>query len=84
MLAGAARANQGRVQFLGLDIQDSDTAARTYEAEVQSPYSVGPAIEGSHLDFGVDKPPQTVFIDRSGIVVARFVGPSTPTALPST
>lgn len=75
VLADAARATDGKVQFLGLDIQDSDQAARAYEAEVRSPYPVGPAIEGSYLDFGVDKPPQTFFIDRAGVVVARVVGP---------
>lgn len=75
VLADSARASEGRVQFLGLDIQDSDAAARAYEAEVRSPYPVGPAIEGSYVDFGVDKPPQTLFIDRRGVVAARFVGP---------
>lgn len=75
VLADAALATDGKVQFLGLDIQDSDQAARAYEAEVRSPYPVGPAVEGSYLDFGVDKPPQTIFIDRKGIVVARFIGP---------
>ena len=75
VLADAARASEGKVQFLGLDIQDSDAAARAYEAEVQTPYPVGSAIEGSYLDFGVDKPPQTLFIDRRGMVVARLVGP---------
>src|SRR3989442_10815809 len=40
VLNSGARERAGRVQFLGVDIQDTDQAARTYQAEVQSPYPV--------------------------------------------
>ena len=75
VLAAAARANEGRVQFLGADIQDTDEAARAYEAEIQSPYPVGPITHGSYRDFGVTAPPETFFLDSQGVVVARFLGP---------
>lgn len=75
VLAAAARANKGRVQFLGADIQDTDEGARAYEAEIQSPYPVGPITRGSYRDFGVTAPPETYFIDRRGVVVSKILGP---------
>ena len=75
VLAAAARQTAGKVLFFGIDIQDSDAAARTYEAEVKSPYPVGPAIRGSYRDFGVTAPPETFFVDRHGIVQSRIIGP---------
>ncbi len=75
VLNAAARKYFGRVQFLGIDIQDSDSAARTYQAEAQSPYPVGPAIAGGYLEWGVTAPPETFFVSRQGIVVAKIVGP---------
>ncbi len=75
VLAAAARQMEGRVQFVGVDIQDTDSAARAYEAEVKSPYPVGPAIHGSYRDFGVTAPPETFFVDRNGTVVSHIIGP---------
>lgn len=75
VLNAAAVKYAGRVQFLGVDIKDTDAAARAYQAEVQSPYPVGPAVEGSYAQWGVSAPPETFFIDRLGIVISRFVGP---------
>jgi len=73
-LNAAAREYKGRVQFLGVDIQDSDSAARAYQAEFMSPYPVGPAIKGSYREWGVTAPPETFFIDRQGVVVSKVVG----------
>jgi cytochrome c biogenesis protein CcmG/thiol:disulfide interchange protein DsbE len=75
VLNAAAREYAGRVQFVGVDIQDSDGAARNYQAEVQSPYPVGPAIVGTYHDWSVVAPPETFFIDRHGIIVSKIVGP---------
>jgi len=75
ILNAAARNYEGRVHFVGLDIQDSDSAARAYQADVLSPYQVGPAIKGSYRDWGVTAPPETFFIDRQGLVVSKIVGP---------
>ena len=44
VLAAAARRMAGKAQFVGVDIQDTDSAARAYEAEIKSPYPVGPAV----------------------------------------
>lgn len=75
ILNAAARKYEGRVQFVGVDIQDSDSAARAYQADVLSPYPVGPSIKGSYRDWGVTAPPETFFIDRQGVVVSKIVGP---------
>ena len=75
VLANAAQRMAGKAQFVGVDIQDTDSAARAYEADVKSPYPVGPAIRGSYRDFGVTAPPETFFVDRHGIVQSRIIGP---------
>ena len=75
VLNAAAREYEGRVQFVGVDIQDTDSAARAYQAELMSPYPVGPAIKGSYRDWGVTAPPETFFIDRQGVVVSKILGP---------
>jgi len=75
VLAAAARRMAGKAQFVGVDIQDTDSAARAYEAEIKSPYPVGPAVHGSYRDFGVTAPPETFFVDRHGIVQSRIIGP---------
>ncbi len=75
VLSAAARSYLGRVQFLGVDIQDTDQAARAYQAEAHSPYPVGPAVRGSYQQWGVTAPPETFFLDRRGAVISKVVGP---------
>ena len=75
VLNAAARLYAGRVQFVGVDIQDTDSAARAFQADVKSPYPVGPAIKGSFHEWGVMAPPETFFIDRQGLVVSKVMGP---------
>jgi len=75
VLNAAARQYAGRIQFVGVDIQDTVEAARSYQVEIQSPYAVGPASRGGHLEWGVAAPPETFFIDRQGTVISRIIGP---------
>ena len=75
VLNAAARSYDGRVQFLGADIKDSDQAARAYLSELAVPYLAGPITRGSEKDYGVSAPPETFFIDRQGSIVARITGP---------
>jgi cytochrome c biogenesis protein CcmG, thiol:disulfide interchange protein DsbE len=75
VLNAAAGDYAGRIQFIGVDIQDSDSAARAYQAQVQSPYPVGPSIAGSYLGWGVTAPPETFFVNSQGIVLSKIVGP---------
>jgi cytochrome c biogenesis protein CcmG/thiol:disulfide interchange protein DsbE len=74
-LKAAATTAAGRVHFLGVNIQDSDAAARAYAAEQGQPYPVGPLVAGRYQDYGVTIPPDTFFIDSEGKVAGRFVGP---------
>ncbi len=74
-LSATARRYSGRVQFIGVDIQDTDQAARAFQAEVRSPYPVGPAVKGSYRDWGVTAPPETFFVDRKGVVISEILGP---------
>lgn len=74
VLAGAARSSTG-VSFLGAAIQDADTPARAFQEEFQPPYPTGLVTDGSYLRYGVTGPPETYFIDGSGIVRYRYAGP---------
>jgi cytochrome c biogenesis protein CcmG, thiol:disulfide interchange protein DsbE len=74
-LKDAAQRRVGRVAFLGVDIQDSESSARTYLAMARYPYPVGPPASGVPSAYGVKAPPETFFINANGIVVARFLGP---------
>ncbi|HKF75882.1 MAG TPA: TlpA disulfide reductase family protein [Candidatus Dormibacteraeota bacterium] len=74
-LSAAAEHWDGRVAFLGVDIQDTPAAARAFESQVQAPYPVGQAVPGVPAAYGVTGPPETFFIDSRGVVTARFLGP---------
>ncbi len=79
-LQQAAR-EHASVAFLGVNIKDSESAARAYADETRHPYPVGPAVSGDPSRFGVTSPPETLFIDANGLVAARFVGPLDATVL---
>ena len=42
-LNSAARKFEGGVHFVGIDIQDTESAAPAYQAAIWLPYPVGPA-----------------------------------------
>jgi cytochrome c biogenesis protein CcmG/thiol:disulfide interchange protein DsbE len=77
-LKAAAQRWTGSVAFLGIDIQDSLPAARSYQDQARYPYPVGQAAGGVPTSYGVKAPPETFFIDGHGTVVARFLGPLDP------
>lgn len=77
VLAEAARRLEGRVVFLGVDVQDTPEAARAWQAKEQLPYLVGPPVGGLPAGFAVTGLPQTYFIDARGVVVASYSGPLT-------
>jgi cytochrome c biogenesis protein CcmG/thiol:disulfide interchange protein DsbE len=74
VLADAARSSTG-VSFLGAAIQDADGPARAFQQEIQAPYPTGLVTDGGYLRYGVTGPPETYFIDSSGIVRYRYAGP---------
>jgi cytochrome c biogenesis protein CcmG/thiol:disulfide interchange protein DsbE len=74
VLADGSRSSPA-VTFLGAAIQDADTPARAFQAEFQMPYTTGLVTDGGYLRYGVTGPPETYFIDSSGIVRYRYAGP---------
>src|ERR1700694_3374526 len=74
VLADAARRSTG-VSFLGAAIQDADGPARAFQQEFSTPYPTGLVTDGGYLRYGVTGPPETYFIDSSGIIRYRFAGP---------
>jgi cytochrome c biogenesis protein CcmG, thiol:disulfide interchange protein DsbE len=74
VLADASRSTPG-VSFLGAAMQDSDAPARAFEAEFQVPYADGLDTENGYLGYGVTGPPETYFIDATGLIRYRFAGP---------
>ncbi len=84
--ASAAYQNAG-VTFVGVDFQDQRSSAVAFLDELGRGrgyrYVTDPD-SGTALDFGVFGVPETYFLDRSGIVVAKITGGSTPSLLART
>lgn len=63
------------VTFIGLNLQDSEAAARSYLAEFGVTYPNGPDLSGTiTVDYGVVGMPVTFFVNRDGVVERRWVG----------
>lgn len=80
ILAAAASELRGKVQFLGVDIQDRDAPAlqmmADFEADFPSVVDEAGTIRGA---MAISGPPVTFFVDERGVIVGRHNG-----ALPST
>ena len=63
------------VRFLGDDMRDSMSAARSYIGELDVRY---PSIVDTSSDhaaaYGVDAPPTVIVVDRGGRIVGRYLG----------
>jgi len=75
LLEQAFRAEKGKVRFLGIDSNDTSSAARAFLQQVHVTY---PAVSDFNEDvaaqydlFGL---PTTVFISPSGTIVGRHIG----------
>ena len=71
----AAAASSPEITFLGAAMEDSDAAARAFQARFPLPNPVGLDADAGYLRYGVTGPPETYFIDRTGIVRFRHLGP---------
>jgi len=82
LLESAYRVDHGRVTFLGVDTNDTRTAAVAFLAKVKVTYDVASDPHGSlatrYRLFGL---PTTVFISPSGKVLGRHIGQMTTTTL---
>jgi cytochrome c biogenesis protein CcmG, thiol:disulfide interchange protein DsbE len=82
VLRDAARAHTGQVAFLGVNVHDSQAAARSFVTETGPAYPVGEIVAGSTGAYGLgDALPETFFIDSRGVVVAHVRGPLSNVAL---
>ena len=82
VLARAARAYEGRVQFLGVDIQDQRSPARSFVNEFGWIYpSVFDAPGDIKTQLGFLGQPDTLFYDASGRLISTWQGPLTPEIL---
>lgn len=81
-LVRTARETAGRVRFVGINVRDSEGAARAFERRQRVPYESLRSEDsdeallafGSALGVAV---PTTVVVDRDGRIAARIVGPTT-------
>ena len=73
--AASARAHAGQVAFLGLDIQDLTSDARRFLRKLDVPYvSVRDGSPYSYTVYALTGVPETYYVNRRGLVVARSIG----------
>lgn len=85
-LVRLATEQAGQVKFIGINVRDSDDAARAFERQYEVPY---PSIttgdsNNALLAFGsaaVAAVPTSIVVDAEGRIAARVVGPTTYTTL---
>lgn len=81
-LAAASAANGSRVQFLGIDILDSRSSARSFMREFGWRYpSLFDPTASIRNDLGFIGQPDTVFYDSAGNRAMTWQGPLTPAVL---
>jgi cytochrome c biogenesis protein CcmG/thiol:disulfide interchange protein DsbE len=75
LLEQAFQAEHGRVQFLGIDANDTQGAAKAFLDQVHVTYPAASDANGSvATQFGLFGLPTTLFISASGTVVGRYIG----------
>ena len=75
LLEQAYRAEHGRVQFLGIDANDTSGPARAFLAQVHVTYPTVADNKGDvAIRYGLFGLPTTVFVSASGKVVGRSIG----------
>jgi peroxiredoxin len=75
LLEQAFQAEHGRVQFLGIDANDTPGAARAFLDQVHVTYPAASDPNGSvATQFSLFGLPTTLFISASGTIVGRYIG----------
>lgn len=77
LLQDAWQAHQGEITLIGVNMQDSEAAARAFLAEFGVSYPNGPDTARWGRQFGVSGLPATFFIDPDGIIRSAVLGPIT-------
>ena len=84
VLVENARTIGGDVQFLGVVFNDSEDKINAFLRERGSAYPTLLDQQGkTAIEYGVGGVPETFFINRRGVIVAKFVGPMTTEILQS-
>ncbi len=82
VLVENARAIGSDVQFLGVVFNDSEDKIMTFLRQRGSAYPTVLDAQGkTAIAYGVGGVPETFFIDRQGVIVAKFAGPMTTDVL---
>ena len=74
ILAAAAKAERGRVVFLGVDVKDFTTDAKRFAKDNGFNYVSVRDTESVYDDYGLTGLPETFFVDARGRVVSHFIG----------
>ncbi|MBN18692.1 MAG: hypothetical protein CL758_04345 [Chloroflexi bacterium] len=76
--------NNQNVHFIGVNIQDTLTEAKSYIDQYKITYPNGMDTDGKiSIDYGVIGLPVTFFVNKEGIIVTRWVGAITEEQLHS-
>ena len=71
-----------KIQFIGINIQDTEIEAKNYIAQYDITYPNGMDLDGRiSIDYGVIGLPVTFFINKDGIINTRWVGAITKSEL---
>jgi len=82
VLLEAARASQGKVQFLGVVYEDQPDRVRAFLGQHGAAYPSLLDPEGkAAISYGIFGVPETFFVDAQGRIAAKQVGPLTPDSL---
>lgn len=75
LLESAFRSERGKVAFLGIDANDTSSAARAFLAQVHVTYTAVTDSDGAvATKYGLYGLPTTVFISSTGKIVGRHIG----------
>ena len=78
ILEAGWQAHGHEVAFVGVAVDDEESAARAFIQRYGKTYYLGPDIDGSiALDYGLHGVPETFFIGTDGRILARHIGPLT-------
>jgi cytochrome c biogenesis protein CcmG/thiol:disulfide interchange protein DsbE len=76
VLEAMSKAYQGRVSFIGVNVQDTDPLARAFLRRFGVTYPNGRDATGSvAVEYGMSGVPETYFVDRNGQLVRKWQGP---------
>jgi cytochrome c biogenesis protein CcmG, thiol:disulfide interchange protein DsbE len=84
VLQSASVRNANRIQFVGVDVQDTDIDAQRFLRKFGVTYPNGRDMNGTiSIDYGMSGVPETYFIRADGRIQRKWAGPLTSEQLES-